>query len=181
MAAKRTGARLVMSNKDEDSDEPGTYDTRVRARGPLAQARVVLAVALDHIVGGSNPRQASAKIQAEFGLRRRTADRYVSSALQAIHRDSLDEPIASKRARGIARYEHLYQLALERTRTAMDSKDADGVLHYHEVPDPDVRAATDANARLMQLEGVTPPTLRDEPPPPGAPQLPANGTKAAIS
>ncbi len=131
--------------------------SRAHATG-LVHVRAKQAEALD-LLARMPPRAASKALAAKYGLSRRQANRYISAALAEQCADSLAEPPESKVARAKLRAEKLYELALAKTRTVMDEKTAEGVLKYHEVPDPDVRAGVQANAQLMQIDAIVPPSF----------------------
>lgn len=163
------------SGQDGEGGQNGQGDTPARARRDLSRVRVIQAAALDWL-GRLNPRQASKALQAEHGIARRTADRYISHALAQVCADTLTEPPEAKKARAQLRAEKLYGLALARTRTAMKEKTPEGAIVYEEVPDPDVRSGVQVNAQLMQIDALIPPTFKPGAPPTPVPQL-ASGEK----
>ena len=110
----------------------------------MAAARLGVATAADLLAACNNPRQTAKALKARFGVSRRTADRYVSSALKLMVQDAMAEPLESKRARMVARLEGV-------AKTALAATDSEGV------PTPDLRSATAALALLATIEGLTKP------------------------
>ncbi len=137
-------------------------DSRARATG-MVRVRACQADALD-LLARMPPRAASKSLASAYGLSRRQANRYISAALAEVCADTLAEPIESKVARAKLRAEKLYELALAKTRTAPLERDEDGVTTYHEVPDADVRSGLHANAQLMQIDALEPPSFKPGPP-----------------
>lgn len=134
--------RRSVTDGENDSRAPARTGT---ALGPqMAAARLGVATAADMLIACNNPRQTAKALKARFGVSRRTADRYVSSALRLMVEDATAEPIESKRARMVARLEGVAKTALAATNSEGEAV-------------PDLRSATAALALLATIEGLTKP------------------------
>jgi hypothetical protein len=121
--------------------------SRARPMSITSQLGNILKVQ-DWIGEGLSPRMVAYRAQQEFEVSRVTANRYVATALALLQRDGAMEPQDSKRARIVRMLEGQIKRALELKRTAV----SDG--QPYEYDSPDLKAANQAIALLMQLEGI---------------------------
>ncbi len=142
--------------------------TRAHARKAWTDTNSLLA-------NGVPPREVARRIAERHGLGKRAANRYVASALLVLQSDQDAEPIASKRARILARYERLYRAAMKRKRSVTYWV-GDGVQEVEHVEDPDVKTAGQMLGAIAMIQGVVPVTMREIPQAPSpqqSRQLPA--------
>lgn len=154
---------------------PGPDMNRAPARAAWLDANALIAE-------GVPPREVVQRLVDRHGIKRRQANRHVAAALLVLQADDEGEPIETKRARALARYEHLYRTAMERTRTVTYWVSKEEQAH-EEVPDPDVATAGKMLGAIVMIQGVVPISAREVgklPAPPAAPPAPPSGRTTVV-
>ena len=129
------------------------------------------------LANGVAPREVVRRIAERHGIKRQAANRYVAAALLVLQSDEDSEPMESKRARILARYERLYRAAMKKKRAITYWVGCDEqAIDY--VDDPDIKTAGQMLGAIAMIQGVVPVSLRKspelpvQPQDPRAPQLP---------
>jgi hypothetical protein len=132
---------------------------------PRAYARAIWKRVHAILREGVHPREAIERIAEEQAVSRRTAQRYVAAALLVLQRDDIDEPPETARALILARYEHVWDLAQKRTKSAKQAVyDEQGKcvgLEDVERPDPNTGDMMKAVGAIAIVKGVVPMSARE--------------------